>query len=102
MRIANTDNIPFEKLLPTEALLKSALRIHKYEDAKLLSNSMGITIPGKRSFYNHALDIAENVISKNKVIREFVEKFKDKLPQEKYFAVRNAVEKYGKNIDVVV
>jgi len=102
MRIANTDNIPFGKLLPTEALLKSALRIHKYEDAKLLSNSMGITAPGKKSFYNHAVDIAQNAVLKNKFIKEFAEKYKDKPIWEKYNGIRAVLEKFGENIDVTI
>ena len=58
MNIQYNNNLHFGQKLPTKALLKSALEIHDFEDAKLLNLSMGTKYSGKVSFYIRAKNIA--------------------------------------------
>lgn len=103
MKIKNELKISFGQLVPTEALLKSALGIHKFEDAKILNQSMGIKYSGHVSFYKRAVTISENILSKNPKIKDLVLKLKSENSLEQQLkSIKLAVENIGENVDVVV
>ena len=103
MKIENQNQISFGQVVPTEALLKSALGIHKFEDAKILNQSMGIKYSGHVSFYKRAITISENILSKNPEIKDLIQKLKSESSLEQQLkSIKLAVKNIGENIDVVV
>jgi hypothetical protein len=73
MNISNQNQkITFGQLVPTEPLLKAAIKMHKFEDAKVLNNAIGINYSGHISFYQRAITIADGIIKKNPEVAEIV------------------------------
>ena len=104
MNTLNSDSkITFGHFVPTEPLLKSALKLHKYEDAKILNNSLGVQYSGHISFYKRAITIANNIVKKNPEIEAVIKKINSLQGQEEQLqAIRRIKTEYGENIDVVI
>ena len=100
MDIQNNTNINFGQLIPTKPLLKSALKIHDYDEGKALSLSITTKFPGNIGYYKRAINIADNIISKNPELEKINEEIKQ-LPQQSQAAeIDKFVNKLGKNIDI--
>ena len=92
MEISNTQhNINFGQKVPTKALLKSALQMQNFEEAKELNISLGIKYSGHIGFHKRALTIAENACKKNPKLQEIVNQLK-KNP----FTQKEEIEKITK------
>ncbi len=103
MNINSNSTVNFGQMVPTEPLLKSAVKIHKYEDAKALNYALGIKVSGHISFYKRAVAIAEKVVRNNPEIKKMVDKIKSfSNSDEKIQEIQRLKDKYGENIDVVV
>ena len=104
MNTLNMNNsITFGELIPTEQLLKSAVRIHKFEDAKILNNAIGVNYSGHISFYKRAIEISERIIKNNPMVAEIVSGLKKIAnPQAQAEEIKNLKTKYGEYLDVVV
>ena len=103
MKVESQNQISFGQVVPTEALLKSALGIHKFEDAKTLNESMGIKYSGHVSFYKRAVSISENILSKNPELAELIQRLKSESSLEQQLkSIKLAVKNIGENVDVVV
>lgn len=102
MNIQNNKNITFGQLIPTKALLKSALGIHKFEDAKILNQSVGIKAPGHQGYHKRASLIASNAVEKNKNIQEILYKLKKLTPEQQEKEIINLVSKIGEEIDITI
>ena len=104
MNISNQNQkITFGQLVPTEPLLKAAIKMHKFEDAKVLNNAIGINYSGHISFYQRAITIADGIIKKNPEIAEIVsalQKITDS--QAKIKEIARIKTKYGESLDVIV
>lgn len=92
----------FGHIVPTEPLLKSALEIHKYEDAKVLNQAIGIKYSGHVSFYKRAIKIAQDIIEKNPQVKDIVEKLKLMDLEQQLREINNIKSSVGENIDVIV
>ena len=103
MKVTNQNKISFGQAVPTEALLKSALGIHKFEDAKILNQSMGVMYSGHIGFHKRAVSISENILSKNPEIAELIQKLKSENSlKQQLKSIKLAVKNIGENVDVVV
>ena len=103
MNTISQNKISFGQVVPTEPLLKSALGIHKFDDAKILNQSIGIKYSGHISFYQRAIQIAEEIISKNPELKNIVTELKSKThPEQQTLAIKSAVARIGESIDVAV
>ena len=103
MMINSFNKVNFGAKVPTEPLLKSALGLHMFEDAKILNNSVGVTVSGHISFYNRASKIAQNIIEKNPQIEKLISEIKIQISKEEQLKqINQYVKKYGDTIDVVV
>ena len=60
-------NINFGQLVPTEALLKSALKIHNFREGKSLTLAVDKSFPGSVGYFNKAINIAKIIQSKQKM-----------------------------------
>ena len=104
MKIADNDSkITFCQLLPTAPLLRSAAKIHNFEDAKSLNISVNIKYSGWISFYKRAIKIADEVIKKNPEITKIVDAINkaDNIKQ-KNALINKFVNTNGENIDVIL
>lgn len=103
MNTVKNHRISFQHFVPTEPLVKAALGIHKFEDAKLLNNSVGIMTSGHISFYKRAINIAKNILEKNPELRILIEEIAENTSVEQQLdRIKNYVHKYGECIDVVI
>ena len=103
MNIISQNEISFGQVVPTEPLLKSALGIHKFDDAKILNQSIGVKYSGHISFYQRAIKIADEIISKNPELKKIVTELKtENITERQIKAIKSAVARIGENIDVAI
>lgn len=100
MNIQNNTKTHFGHLIPTKPLLKSALKIHSYDEGKDLTLSITTKFPGNLGYYNKAVKIAESILNKNAELSALLEKIKQLPPQTQAAEVDKIVNKLGKNIDI--
>ena len=102
MKVENS-NINFYHLIPTEAFLRSAAKIHNFEDAKLLNYSVNVKYSGWISFYKRAIKIAESIINKNPELQKTVtEIIQEENIEQKQVLIKNFVKLKGETIDVIL
>lgn len=95
------NSIYFGQLVPTNELLKCALNIHRYEDAKALVTSYDNRFPGHQGFSGKAKKFVESALEKNQFLKEIVEKLKqapNKKTQE--LEIKNIISQYGNKLDI--
>lgn len=99
----NINNSPsFGTLVPRKALLRTALRINSFEDAKEINQKLGVNYAGHIGFHVRATRIADSVYKKDKEFRQTVDRLKD-LPQKDCLREINSItSKMGENIDISV
>ena len=103
LKLINCNNVNFGHIVPTEPLLKSALRIPSFNEAKTLNQIFGTKYSGHISFHKRAIKIAEDILDKNLPLQEFVDKiglFQTK--ESKIKEIEAFITKYGDNIDVIL
>ena len=104
MNILNQNQtITFGQLVPTEPLLKAAIKIHKFEDAKILNKAVGVNYSGHIGFYQRAIVISDKIIKDNPNIAEIVshlQKIEDLQAKQKEIELIKT--KYGEYIDLIV
>ena len=89
--------------MPTAPLLRSAAKIHNFEDAKLLNRSINVKYSGWSNFYKRAIKIADDVIKKNPEIAQFVNKINNaENIKQKVALINEFVNTNGENIDVIL
>ena len=101
--LKQNQTITFGQLVPTEPLLKAAVKIHQFGDAKILNNALGVTYSGHIGFYQRAITIADGIVKNNPEIAEIVsslQKFSDS--QAKIKEIKRLKTKYGEYFDVTV
>lgn len=100
MNTKNNTHTYFGQLLPAKPLLKSALQIHTYEEGKALSLSISNKFPGNIGYYKKAVCIANDIISKNPELENFITEIKQLPQQSQTTEVDKFVSKFGQTIDV--
>ena len=104
MNILNQNyTVTFGQLVPTEPLLKAAMKMHKFEDAKVLNNAIGVNYSGHVSFYKRAITISDEIVKKNPNVAEIVSALhKIADSQAKMKEIERIKTKYGEYLDVIV
>ena len=104
MNILNQNQaITFGQLVPTEPLLKAAIKIHKFEDAKILNNAIGVNYSGHISFYQRAIVISDRIIKNNPKIAEIVSDLQNTADlQAKLKKIELIKIKYGESLDLII
>lgn len=104
MNISNQNQrISFGQLVPTVPLLKATIKMHKFEDAKVLNNAIGINYSGHISFYQRATAIADRIVKNNPKVAEIVSELqKITDSQAKIKEIERIKTKYGEFIDVTI
>ena len=104
MRITKQNNVKFfGQKVPTEPLLKSAVKLHKFEDAKSLNQAIGIKYSGHISFYERAINISNRIIKLNPDIEKLVSNLKTLNNAVKQQEEINRIKKeIGETIDVII
>lgn len=96
----NTQNTSFGQLVPTKPLLKSALKIHNFEEGRELYLSTSTAFPGNVGYYKKAIEIAQNAVKKNENIKNIIDKLKITPKNELPTALNDAINTLGKNVDI--
>ena len=93
----------FGQLVPTEPLLKASVKIHDFEDAKILNKALGVNYSGHISFYKRAITISDEIIKNNPEIAKIVSVLKGITDiQAKKEEIERIKAKYGEYFNVVV
>jgi len=101
--LSNNQTITFGQLVPAEPLLKAAIKIHKFEDAKILNNALGVNFSGHIGFYKRAIVISDQIIKNNPNIAKIVsdlQKISDL--QTKINEIERIKTQYGEYLDLIV
>ena len=101
MKINN--NLSFGQKIPTEPLLKRALDINSYSDAKEVYCSVSTKFPGHQGYNKKALEIVEQAQQKNKFIADIIKKLKSlSSKEEQLLEIKNLKKELGENIDITL
>ena len=102
MEISN-DRIIFGQRVPTLPLLKVAFNSYKFEDAKILNNSLGITCPGHQGFYKKASIIANRIKDNNPEYSKLLDEIKLNFSGEiNELKLKSISENLGEYLDLNV
>ena len=101
MKIQN--NITFGQKIPTEPLLKRALDIHSYNDAKEVYYAVHTKFPGHQGCNYKALEIVEQAQKKNTFFDDIIKKLKSiSTKEEQLKEIKNIKKELGENIDLIL
>ena len=101
MKIQN--NITFGQKIPTEPLLRRALDIHSFDDAKEVYCSVSTRFPGHQGYNYKALEIVEQAQQKNPFLTEIIKRLKSlSTKEEQLKEIKNIKKELGENIDLIL
>lgn len=101
MKIQN--NITFGQKVPTEPLLKRALDIHSYNDAKEVYYAVYTKFPGHQGCNFKALQIVEQAQQKNMFFAAIINRLKSlSTKEEQLKEIKSLKKELGENIDLIL
>lgn len=101
MKVQN--NITFGQKIPTEPLLKRALDIHSYDDAKKVYCSVSTKFPGHQGYNYKALEIVNQAQQKNPFFAEIIKRLKSlSTKEEQLREIKNLNKELGDNLDITL
>ena len=100
-----SNNITFGEKIPTEYFLKTALKLQNFDEAKfLIQYTQGVKTSGKYGFHQRAMKYAEQILEKNKLLKDIVDDLKSKnlSQEEQIIKIGKITSELGQYVDITV